>query len=417
MEKKKKDQLANKKIYEEDISYSESLDIYKIISYEDKTWSCTCPYWTTYKKECLHIKHYKEYHFDPAFITDNADCYRRFDDYDLVKMGKSGYKFKNFIDDFPRWGIEYILHWNLKHGYSKRSIAESLKISEYKLNKLFKLLNEYREQEQLKLHNYITLFVQDNRVTDFSMRSSNLKSLPESIGNYTNVKSIDFTSNWLEELPESFGDLPLLEKLILNDNILKKLPISIGNLSNLRELELIESRLMEFPVTFGNLSRLEKLIASYNKLIVLPDSFGKLKSLKILDLKRNYLKMLPESFGNLKNLITLDLSENELTSLPESFGDLKQLEVLNLSSNNLKRIAESFGKLTSLKYINLNKTNITTLPETFSNLKSLESIFLGYGCTLEYLPNSVKELIRTIEKRSGKEIIDPFIWNKIEGKS
>lgn len=414
MEKKKKSQLwPYKKNYEEDISYSESLDIYKVTSYEDKSWSCTCPYWITHKEDCLHINHYKEYHFDPAFITDNADCYRRFDDNDLIQMGKTGYKFKNFIGDFPRWSIEYILQWNLKEGYSKRSIAESLKISEYQLNKLIRLLKEYRIQEQEKLHNYITLFVQENRVADFSLRSSNLKSLPGSIGNYTNVKSIDFTSNWLEELPESFGDLPLLEKLILNDNILVKLPKSIGNLSNLRELYIIESKLTELPNTFGNLSRLEKLIASYNRLMELYESFGKLKSLKTLDLKRNYLKWLPESFGNLKSLISLNLSQNELISLPESFGDLNNLEELNLSLNKLKKIPKSIGKLTSLKYLNLNRTNIKTLPESFSNLKSLELINLGYGCTLDYLPNSVKDLLKRIEKRSGKIIIDPFYWDKI----
>ena len=413
MDQIKKSQIVNKTIYQEDIFYSEFFDIYLVTLYEDKSWSCTCPYWISHKEACLHIKEYKEHNFDPAFITDNADCYRRFDDYDLIKMGKKGYKFKDFIDNFPRWGIEYILQWNLKEGYSKRKVAESLKINEYKLNKLIRLLKEYREQEQEKLHNYITFFVQENQVENFVMRSSNLKNLPESIGNYTNVKSMDLTSNWLVKIPNSIGNLPLLERLVLFDNILIELPDSIGNLSNLKELQLVENKLKFIPESFGNLSKLEKLDGRYNKLIALPESFGKLQSLKILDLKSNYLRMLPESFGNLRSLISLNLSENELISLPESFGDLINLEELNLYSNKLNKIPESFGKLTSLKRVSLTGTRITTLPESFSNLKSLESIDLGYGCTLKYLPNSVKELVKSIEKRSGKEIIDPFYWDKI----
>jgi len=195
MEKKKKTQTGNKTIYEEDISYSEFFNIYKVTSYEDKTWSCTCPYWVIYEEECAHIKHYKEYGFDSAFITDNADCYRRFEDFDLIEMGERGYKFKDFIEDFPRWGIEFILQWNLEKGYSKCSIARSLEITEYKLNKLFNLLKEYREQEKEKLNNQIISIIQENRVEDFVMGSSNLKTLPETIGNYTNVKSINLTSN------------------------------------------------------------------------------------------------------------------------------------------------------------------------------------------------------------------------------
>ena len=413
MDQIKKSQVFNKTIYQEDISYSELFDIYLVTLYEDKSWSCTCPYWISHKEDCLHIKQYKEYNFDPAFITDNADCYRRIDDYDLIKMGKKGYKFKDFIDNIPRWGIEYILQWNLKEGYSKRKVAESLKINEYKLNKLIRLLKEYREQEQEKLNNYITSFVHENQVENFVMRSSNLKYLPESIGNYTNVKSIDLTSNWLVKIPNSIGNLPVLERLVLFDNILIELPDSIGNLSNLKELHIVENEIKFIPESFGNLSKLEKLDGRYNKLIALPESFGKLQSLKILDLGRNYLRMLPESFGNLRSLVSLNLSKNELISLPESFGDLSNLEELNLYSNKLNNIPESFGKVTSLKHLSLSGTNITTLPESFSNLKSLESFYLGYGCTLKYLPDSVKKLVKSIEKRSGKEIIDPFYWDKI----
>ncbi len=441
MEKKKKSQLVNKTIYEEDISYSEFLDIYKVISHEDKTWSCTCPYWITNKEDCLHIKHYKEHHFDPAFITDNADCYRWYRDIDLIKMGEKGYKFKNMIEDYPRWIIEFILNHNLEVGYSKRRIAGSLEVSEYKLNILIKLLKEYREQEKGRLNNQINSIIQENQVENFVMMASNLKSLPESIGNYTNVRSINLTSNRLVRIPKSIGNLPLLEKLILYDNKLIELPDSIGNLSNLKELQLVENKLISLPESFGNLSKLEKLDARYNKLNTLPESFGKVQSLNILNLEQNNLNMLPKSFGNLRNLKELNLSKNELNFLPESFGNLNNLEVLSLTSNNftnipkslvslnslkvlylssnpLKQIPNFISKLTSLKFISLAGTHITTLPESFSNLKSLEFVNLGYGYThLNHLPNSVKNFLKTIEEQSGNPILAPFIWELVERNS
>ncbi|MFX1537189.1 MAG: leucine-rich repeat domain-containing protein, partial [Promethearchaeota archaeon] len=92
---------------------------------------------------------------------------------------------------------------------------------------------------------------ENNNVTDLGLYSQELKSLPESFGNLTNLKELYLHYNQLNTLPESFGQLQNLRTLFLHSNQLQTLPESFGNLTNLERLSLSHNQLVSLSGSFG----------------------------------------------------------------------------------------------------------------------------------------------------------------------
>ncbi|MHA1395040.1 MAG: leucine-rich repeat domain-containing protein, partial [Promethearchaeota archaeon] len=138
-------------------------------------------------------------------------------------------------------------------------------------------------------------------------------------------------------------------KLVINKKYIKFLPNCIGAFKNLQTLDLRWNRLSSLPESIGSLTNLTYLFLDNNKLSSLPESIGNLKNLTTLWLKKNELSSLPESIGSLKNLQTLDLRWNNLSSLPESIGNLINLKELDLRHNKFSSLPESIGNLINLK--------------------------------------------------------------------
>ncbi|MEO1396477.1 MAG: COR domain-containing protein [Cyanobacteria bacterium J06634_5] len=90
------------------------------------------------------------------------------------------------------------------------------------------------------------------------------------MSDFTNLTSLDLSSNSLTELPESIGNLTNLTSLNLKHNDLTELPESIGNLTNLTFLNLYQNRIRTLPESIGNLTNLNRLYLRNNPLDQLP---------------------------------------------------------------------------------------------------------------------------------------------------
>ena len=218
-----------------------------------------------------------------------------------------------------------------------------------------------------------------------------LKSLPDSISQLTQLQSLNLRRKQLTSLPDSIGQLKQLKVIELSGNQLKSLPESIGNLLHLRCLDLPENQLTSLPDSIGNLTQLQSLYLFNNRLRSLPESISQLKQLAWIDLSANQLRSLPLSIGKLTQLITIDVRGNQLTSLPESFWNLKRLETINLSENQLTSLPKSLSKLTRLEALDLSKNQLSSLPESIGQLKHLRMIDVSRN-QVTSLPQSIGKL-------------------------
>ncbi|KAF3789292.1 Plant intracellular Ras-group-related LRR protein 5 [Nymphaea thermarum] len=175
-----------------------------------------------------------------------------------------------------------------------------------------------------------------------------------------------------------------------------RLPVSLGELSNLVTLNLAENRIMVLPSTVGELKSLVKLYLHSNQLMNLPDSFGDLSSLVDLDLHGNFLKSLPNAFGNLSSLTNLDLSTNQLSTLPETFGNLTRLRRLNIETNELEELPHWIGLCSSLTELRADFNQLKALPEAIGKLEMLEILTLHYNRT-KGLPTTMASLVNLKE--------------------
>ncbi|TMC24743.1 MAG: leucine-rich repeat domain-containing protein, partial [Chloroflexi bacterium] len=84
---------------------------------------------------------------------------------------------------------------------------------------------------------------ENNAVVALSVRYCGLTSLPESLGQLTNLRRLDLTGNQLTSLPEWLGNLVQLRRLYLDENQLTSLPESLGNLLHLEEVHVDKNQL------------------------------------------------------------------------------------------------------------------------------------------------------------------------------
>ncbi|NET37361.1 MAG: helix-turn-helix domain-containing protein, partial [Cyanothece sp. SIO1E1] len=137
-------------------------------------------------------------------------------------------------------------------------------------------------------------------------------------------------------------------ELDLSNLGLTTVPQSIGQLSNLTVLDLSQNQLTEVPKELGQLSKLTVLSLSQNQLTEVPKELGQLSKLTVLSLSQNQLTEVPKELGQLSKLTVLDLSQNQLTEVPKELGQLSKLTVLFLSQNQLTEVPKELGQLSKL---------------------------------------------------------------------
>ena len=219
--------------------------------------------------------------------------------------------------------------------------------------------------------------------------------LPDSIKNLVNLESFDARCSGIQDLTEWFGELTKISNLQLTYNRLAKLPQNIGNLSLLSgSFNASYNYIDSVPDSFGNLNLSWTLDFSSNRIASMSGSIGKLTNIQILYLQNNKLSSLPSGIGDMSNLLILDLTNNRLTGFPDDFGKLPKLYTLIAPSQNgqLSRISEaSFSWLPSLSTLTLQNNNLEELPESLGNLPNLAYIDLANNY-LRTFPNTFGNL-------------------------
>ncbi len=211
---------------------------------------------------------------------------------------------------------------------------------------------------------------------ELDLSYSQLKDLPESVGDLTNLIELNLSENLLDNLPEFMGNLTKLTRLDLRFNQLKTLPEFMGNLTKLTRLDLSFNQLKTLPESMENLTDLIELNLSTNQLKYLPESVENLTELTRLDLSFNQLKTLPEFMENLTELTRLDLISNQLKTLPESMENLTELTRLDLRNNELDNIPKFVENIINLTKLDLRNNRINKLPDFIGNLTNLTELDL-----------------------------------------
>ncbi len=232
--------------------------------------------------------------------------------------------------------------------------------------------------------------------------SSDLTSLPPSIGSLKKLRSLDLYGNSLSELPASMANLEQLDSLRLSKNKFNELPQAVLEMKNLLYLSLFMNNVSSLPNEVIDLKRLQTLDLDGNGFTELPEVVTELKTLTNLYLSGNELTRLPESIGNLENLRVLNLGQdnasgtmrNYVSDLPQSMSKLTKLYSLKLAFNNFTTVPEVVGSLENLGYLNLEGNNISSLPASLSNLKKLRTLVLPAGYQ-KSLKSSVRKLMKT----------------------
>ncbi len=122
------------------------------------------------------------------------------------------------------------------------------------------------------------------------MNNNQLTELPEWLGRFTQLDSLEFSGNQVTVVPESISALTSLNSLGLGyiedgspagsgGNPIEQLPEWLGNLTDLTELGLDGCKLGRLPDWLGRLINLKHLYVDHNQLTELPASLGNLKSL------------------------------------------------------------------------------------------------------------------------------------------
>ena len=234
--------------------------------------------------------------------------------------------------------LEIILKGNIEKNSAQektneitiQGITYSIKTSEY--NSLQDLLNYTEtEIEDVKNKNNIKYYRNSTKYFTINLTQN---------GNYYEITGIEITHYSLTSLPDSIGNLTQLEKLYLGFNKLGLLPDSIGNLKQLETLNLGINNLELLPDSITKISiiknaldnsscfaencDLEKCVVKYklnelrNKLINTAEDIDSSKVSKLLD--ENY-ELTNEIFTpNIIDMITQKYNNEQIQELFKKYA-------------------------------------------------------------------------------------------------
>lgn len=160
-------------------------------------------------------------------------------------------------------------------------------------------------------------------------------AIPQWVTNFKQLKSLSsMPSALVKSIPENIGELTQLEDFVLLDSRISYIPQSFNNLTNLKHLNLVGDGKSEFPKDIKKLTQLESIfLADFGSI---PNEIFELPNLKRLILYRCNIKVIPRSIKNLVHLEELNLQENPIKQVPEEIFELPSLINFKVDNGNLK---------------------------------------------------------------------------------
>ncbi|XP_014491132.1 putative disease resistance protein At3g14460 [Vigna radiata var. radiata] len=240
---------------------------------------------------------------------------------------------------------------------------------------------------------------------------------------FLRVLSLNGYSN-LKEVPDSLGDLKHLHSLDLSHTNIEKLPDSIGLLYNLLILRLNYcSCLKELPSSLHKLSKLRCLEFEHTEVTKMPMHFGELKNLHVLDMfcvSRNSEFSTKQLGGlNLHGSLSINEVQNIVNPLDALEAKLKNKHLVELkliwNSNHIpddprkeKEVLENLQPSNKLEHFSIKGYCGTQFPSwvfdnSLSNLVSLQLKDCKYCLCLP--PLGLLSSLETIEIRGFDGIV------------
>ena len=197
-------------------------------------------------------------------------------------------------------------------------------------------------------------------------------------------KTLEIGHNqYLSVFPEEIRQLTWLTNLYVLNTDIKVLPDWIGELENLTVLNISYNVIQELPSSIVNLIKLKKLIIVYTGIKKLPSFIGKLHSLEYLEIAYN-IEKIPQCILDLPKLKRIETGGWDNSHLPALVA--KQYELnFNEYSRRFEHCKKNKSKKLDLSYLYLGK-----IPKELSDLYWLEELILtGNELTQEPINNFV----------------------------
>lgn len=273
-------------------------------------------FYASCRRTCKHF-----YHIFSKFLPDLQLC-------------KSNHEFCIF------WKNVYVRY--IPPGGQRTNSVESQKFNKNYEKTMFDSLNTGDLQTTENVRKFLS---SPNNELDFSLFNSliprmdlstndhHIQIIPNEIGLFTNLITMDLRSFAIRGFSEEFSKLTMLENLNLYNNKIQELQEQFSSLTNLKALGLCCNEITIVPDYFSRFTNLTTLDISENSLEIFPPSILSITGLQTLRIRKNYIKEIPVSLCSFTHLRELDISsnriENPLGFFSEFWGNYKTRSMYN----------------------------------------------------------------------------------------